>query len=656
MANPDMAKSSPAKTKPVSSPDKSQLEQKSKKRKQRSPSSSSGPTRKKKPSTATASSSKTSEPPHRPTLLPPAHILIIDNGGDTIKYGWASPTTGSSTGDENDAPSMEATATATATPSPPFPHIMPNLTARLQHQWTILVGDEIERVQNQNSLYGITRSTERGIITNLGNQTQVWKRVLDQVGVLVSPSNEAAAALGWGKVGGRATAANSNNNNKASSSTLAAASSKTATTTTIIPAQLVAVLILLPPHCPRVVLDQIVGVWLDDLGVGHIGFGNSATCAAQEHATWKTSCVVDLGWSATTIVPTFQKKPIDPSKAIRRIPIGGRHMVNMLKYYMSYRQYNLMDQEKILRNVFEDLAYLSTDFGTELALARHIPSGRRPFDRDYILPDYQTTDQGRIRLPLAMQRQMELEEKRQKEGVTGEENDKGEESSDEDFNEADDLESKDDDKDDDGNGEDDEDDENGNDVKEDERSNIGDDDDEEEAGSEEEDQETPEERRERVLKQRDEERRRKLDTEDDEQILRVSVERFTVPEVLFRPMDAGLLPQVMGISRAIHESIQATPKPYRPALYQSIFVTGGVSKLKNFRTRLHDELRTLIPTDYPLDIQMSESPISHAWLGAHEWVRQTPYTEWSISRKEWEAASRRDAYSKLLVSNGGRFV
>ena len=38
-------------------------------------------------------------------------------------------------------------------------------------------------------------------------------------------------------------------------------------------------------------------------------------------------------------------------EAIRRMPIGGRHLVNLWKYHMSYRQWNLMDSEFILRDV-----------------------------------------------------------------------------------------------------------------------------------------------------------------------------------------------------------------------------------------------------------------------------------------------------------------
>jgi actin-related protein len=529
------------------------------------------------------------EPEVRATLAP-THILIIDNGGDTLKYGWAT--------DEN-------------------PTLMPNMTARMPYQLTVLVGDELQKVQNPNSLIGVTRSTERGIITNLGNQTQVWKRLLDHLGVIISLHSEAASSLGW-KV----------------SKTTVPAPPKT------IPAPAIAVLLLLPPHCPRLVCDQILNVWLDDFGVGHVGLGVSSVCAAKPHPTYQTSCVVDLGWSQSLIVPTFQSKPILDGKTattIKRVPIGGRHLTNMFKYYMSYRQYNMMDQEVLLRHVLEKLGYLSLQVDEDLELARTLPSGRRHYDRDYVLPDYQTTFAGSVRVPLSLIRQQELEKKEQAE------------EEDDDDDDEDDSDVKTDDE------EDDEDDDNDDVEGDDENGNGGDENENKDSDGDDE-EETPEQARVRIRKERAEAERRKRDEDEEEQVLRVSVERFTIPEVLFRPFDAGLTPDLVGLSHAIVQSIQACPKPYQPALYQSIHVTGGLSQLPNLKTRLEREIRTLIPNEYILDIQMSESPIQQAWLGAREWTKQSPHTQWSISREEWEAASKRKAYSRLLLLNGGTFV
>jgi actin-related protein len=611
--------------------------------------------------------------------LPPTRTLLVDNGGDTIKYGWMN----------NDNP----------------PQSLPNVSARLMHQFTTLVGDELDRVQNPNSLMAQIRSTERGMICNLENQTRVWKRMLDLLGVLVPTHTDTAKCLGWKVKNGSST---TGSNKKAAAAAKKKAVSAAAAAggnnegfivpEKTIPTHSMAIILLLPPHCPRILLDQIFHIWMEDFGVSYIGLGISSVCASYDQTLrtpWKTSCTVDLGWSSTLIVPTFKDKLIEGKKeerrgaddvaekkkiisTIRRIPLGGRHMINMLKYYMSYRQYNLMDQELLMRDVFERLSYVSMDMEEDLKIARLKPSGRRLYDRDFVLPDYTNTSKGKIRFPFALQKELEMEEQRKKkqqlqeidEDIDDDEEDEEEE--DEDFEEEDD--DGDDDDDDDDDDEDfeedmkekpttnkkrtkeknghkkrkrDTDDDDNCDSNNNNNNNNDDDDDEEES---------MEEKRKRLLQQRAEEQRRKREQQEEEQVLRVSVERFVIPEVLFRPIDAGLQSDLMGLSHAIVQSVESCPEPYRPALYRSVYLVGGVTLLPNLMERLQRELRSLVPTEYDLKIFTADSPIDRAWLGAKAFFDQVPYTKWSVSRQEWENVSKRKAYNKLLIENGGCYV
>ena len=567
------------------------------------------------PAKKKAGAKKSSSPPKKQAIAPvppsitPTRTLIIDNGGDTVKFGWSTDDT---------------------------PRCIPNASARLPYQLSILVGDELNKVQNPNSLIGVTRSTERGMITDLGNQTQVWKRMLDLLGVVIPLTTEAAQSLGWKAVSKKSSAASSKTNDSSSP------------TSTNIPSTTIAVMLLLPPHCPRGLLDQILQVWLDDFGVARVGLGISSVCATQEHPSLCTSTVVDLGWSQTTIIPTFRKIPItttgaSSSSSIRRLPIGARHMINMLKYYMSYRQYNLMEQDVLIRDVLEKLCYLSLDLRADLALARRLPSGRREYDRDYVLPDYQTSFAGSVRIPLALERQRELDAKQKAGGNQDEDDDDDDEEDDEDVK-TDDEEEEDDDDSDDGSDKE---------VKPKKRGRQ----EEKEDDEDDEEEESAEQARRRIMKQRAEEERKKRLQEEEEQLLRVSVERFTVPEVLFRPFDSGLTMDLVGLPRAIVQAISACPAPYQPALYQSIYVTGGLSQLTNLKQRLEEEVRALMPNDYELNIQLAKTPTERAWIGAKEWVTKASFSEWSIGREEWTAASGRKVYTRLLVANGkGSYV
>lgn len=577
-----------------------------------------------------------------PITLPPTHTLIVDNGGDKLKYGWI-------------------------TDGQPRTHL-PNISARLMYQVTTLVGDEMGTVQNPNSLIARTRSTERGLITNLENQTRVWKRMLDLLDVKVPTHTEAAKYFGWNIAKGKGKRGMSG-----SATTAAAATSKD---TTAIPSHTIAVILMLPPHCPRLLLDQILHIWFEDFGVSHVGLANSTVCASYDtiQATpWKTSCTVDLGWSSTLIVPTFKMSPIEP-KAIRRLPLGGRHLINMLKYYMSYRQYNLMEQTHLLRQVFERLSFVSLNTAHDLQLARQKPSGRRTYDRDFVLPDYQRTHEGEIRIPPLLQRDMEREAKA-REGVDEDEDD--DEEQDEDFELE---EEEDDDDDDDADVDDgdvemvdetyDDDDESDNGkvkkkkpkpiasskIKGKKKKNTSNDDVIEDDDDDDEEEESLEQRRKRILQERAQEERRKRQQQEEEQVLRISIERFAIPEVLFRPMDAGLQPDLVGLAQAIVQSVEACPMPYRPALYQTVYLVGGLAQLENLKPRLERELRSLIPAEYKTQISVAASPMDRAWMGAKAQFLQEPYTKWSVSRQEWEGSSKHRAYTKLLTGKGGSFV
>ena len=609
---------------------------------------------KKRPKATTATAQKTAKTTSKKssviTAPPPARILLVDNGGDTIKYGWINDHSNDNTGGSD------------RLNCPPYPHSISNVSARLQHQYTTLVGDELNRVQNPNSLVARTRSTERGMICNLENQTRVWKRMLDLLGVSVPLHTNTAKCMGW----------KSGTAKKKAGKLISVAKGSNELPEKIISSQAIGVILLMPPHCPRILLDQVFTVWMEDFCVSHVGLGISSACASFDQSLrtpWKTSCTVDLGWSSTLIVPTFKNKVIQGNSrkedqgiekkqtiatTIRRMPLGGRHMINMLKYYMSYRQYNLMDQEVLMRDVFERLSYISLDMKGELRVAREKNSGRRPYDRDFVLPDYSNTTKGLVRIPFALQREREKEEEKKKQEQQQDGVDDDEEDEDEDFCSDDD--------------DDESDDENfdenmdGNlpskkqNKKGSKKNKRKEDDDDENNDIVDEEEESLEEKRKRLLRQRAEEERRKREQQEEEQVLRVSLERFTVPEVLFRPIDAGLQSDLVGLSQAIVQSVEACPEAYRPALYRTVYLVGGLALLPNLVERLKRELRSLVSIEYDIGITTAGSPIDRAWIGAKSFFEKEDYTKSTVSRQEWEESSKHRAYKKLLIENGGFYT
>nr|XP_033490349.1 actin-related protein 6 [Epinephelus lanceolatus] len=98
-----------------------------------------------------------------------------------------------------------------------------------------------------------------------------------------------------------------------------------------------------------------------------------------------------------------------------------------------------------------------------------------------------------------------------------------------------------------------------------------------------------------------------------EQILRLSNERFAVPEMLFHPSDIGI--QEMGIPEAIVHSIQSLPEEMQAHFYQNIVLTGGNTLFQGYRERLEAELRSLAPAHLPVSVLQPANPICYSWEG-----------------------------------------
>lgn len=98
-----------------------------------------------------------------------------------------------------------------------------------------------------------------------------------------------------------------------------------------------------------------------------------------------------------------------------------------------------------------------------------------------------------------------------------------------------------------------------------------------------------------------------------EDILPLGNERFSVPELLFSPLDIGL--QEPGLPEATLQSLQQLPEGLRPAMLANVVVVGGNTLIPGFVERLKAELRSIMPAEWPLRVKRPEDPITYTWLG-----------------------------------------
>ncbi len=273
----------------------------------------------------------------------------------------------------------------------------------------------------------------------------------------------------------------------------------------------------------------------------------------------------------------------------------------------------MRDEFYNINDAKEALCYLSTQFAQDLKHAREeTRTACRIFDREFVLPDYTQTFQGSVRIPLRLQMIME-EERRKKEHSNDEDGDEDDED-DEDYVENDDTAMDDDD-----DGDDDNDNPNNNHTNKEEEEDS--------------DNETEEQIRKRIMKQREEEQRRRELEEEQHQALLLSVERFTVPEILFRPSDIQM--KQLGLAEAIVQSIEACDPVYHAAMYHNIVLTGGNIKLPNFKERLEVELRSIAPINYKIRVYIPDDPITFAFQGAQNMVKDDGFMT-GVDRVCWE--------------------
>ncbi|TSK28083.1 Actin-related protein 6 [Bagarius yarrelli] len=119
-----------------------------------------------------------------------------------------------------------------------------------------------------------------------------------------------------------------------------------------------------------------------------------------------------------------------------------------------------------------------------------------------------------------------------------------------------------------------------------------------------------------------------------EQILRLSNERFAVPEMLFHPSDIGI--QEMGIPEAIITSISKMPEEMQPHFFKNIVLTGGNTLFPGFRDRVYKEVRALAPTEFDVSVIQPQNLICYAWEGGKLLAENPDFEDMVVTREDYE--------------------
>lgn len=124
-------------------------------------------------------------------------------------------------------------------------------------------------------------------------------------------------------------------------------------------------------------------------------------------------------------------------------------------------------------------------------------------------------------------------------------------------------------------------------------------------------------------------------TAPPEEVLTLRNERFTVPELLFSPMDIGI--RQPGIPQLVMQSLAVLPIGLWPALLANIIVVGGNANIEGFVQRLQSEITSLAPDPCHVRVKSALAPGGSAWLGGAMLAKNEELlASYSVTRQEYE--------------------
>lgn len=111
-------------------------------------------------------------------------------------------------------------------------------------------------------------------------------------------------------------------------------------------------------------------------------------------------------------------------------------------------------------------------------------------------------------------------------------------------------------------------------------------------------------------------RKRKLGLttqENNEVVMTLGNERFSVPEVMFNPSDIGS--QQPGIAECVLQSLSKLPPLVQATMLANTIVIGGNAKMVGFVERLESELRAKVKSEWQVNVRRMADPTTSTWLG-----------------------------------------
>ena len=132
----------------------------------------------------------------------------------------------------------------------------------------------------------------------------------------------------------------------------------------------------------------------------------------------------------------------------------------------------------------------------------------------------------------------------------------------------------------------------------------------------------------------------------DDSVVRLSVERYDIPEAIFNPAKIGL--EQDGLHEIVFKSILKTNSDIRKDMFSNIILAGGNTLFENFQVRMKKEIMDLAPVKTPLDVVDTKERLYSSWIGGSVIGNMDTFQFLCISRKEYEEVGSKIVHDKTF--------
>jgi len=119
----------------------------------------------------------------------------------------------------------------------------------------------------------------------------------------------------------------------------------------------------------------------------------------------------------------------------------------------------------------------------------------------------------------------------------------------------------------------------------------------------------------------------------DGNAIKLGVERFRAPEILFNPELVGL--EYAGVHQVVVDSINKADLDLRKSLFSNVILSGGSTLTKGFGDRLLNEIKKLALKEIKIKIYAPPERKYSTWIGGSILSGLSTFKRMWVSSEEW---------------------